>query len=105
LSLVRPQTSVQAGLGAPAGDSLSEEVTLFSNWPASVLITGKAGQGDVDLPGDPGMGNWQILLPFLLGIEIRSSDILVDQTGLRRLVVGAELSPMGWRIDAAQESA
>jgi hypothetical protein len=105
LSLSRPEDALQAGLGPPGGDSVASETTLFAGWPGSVLIAGKSGQGDVDLPGDVGMAGWQILLPYLFGIDIRGSDILTDQAGLRHLVVGAELSPMGWRIDATQEAA
>ncbi len=105
LSLVRPEESVRAGLAPPGGDSLSSEVTLFAGWPSAMLIAGGGGHGDVDLPGDAGMGSWQILLPALFGIAIRGSDILVDQTGLRHVVTAAELSPMGWRIDAQQEAA
>jgi hypothetical protein len=105
LSLVRPQSTSVAGLGPPGADSASTETTVFSGWPASVLMTGRGGQGDVNLPGDIGMGGWQILLPALFGIEIRGSDILVEATGLRRVVSAAELSSMGWRIDVVQETA
>jgi len=105
LSLVRPQIGVVPGLNPPGGDSLANETTILSGWPASVLTAGRGERGEVELAGDVRMGAWQVLLPAALGVEIRGSDILIDPSGLRRVVSSAELSPMGWRIEAQQEAA
>ena len=105
LSLVRPVQPLAAGLGNPGGDSQASEVTLLVGWPASVMSNQRAERGDVNLPGDARMGMWQIQLPQTLDVAIRGSDILVDQDGLRHLVMSAELGPLGWRIEAVQEAA
>jgi hypothetical protein len=105
VTLVRPSVGLSNGLNPPGGDSAATETTILAGWPASVLTGGRSERGDVDLPGDVKMGGWQILLPDTLGIEIRGSDILVDQTGLRHVVISAESNPMGWRIEALQEAA
>ena len=105
LTLVRPSVGLLAGLNPPGGDSSAVEITVLAGWPASVLTAGRGERGDVNLPGDVRMGSWQILLPQTLGVDIRGSDILVDQTGLRHIVMSAEQSPMGWRIEALQEAA
>jgi hypothetical protein len=104
LSLVRPVTGANAGLNTPGGDSLSSETTVFAGWPASVLISGRGERGDVQLAGDVRMGGWQVLLPAVTGVDIGGSDILMDQDSLRRVVVEAELTATGWRIEAQQET-
>jgi hypothetical protein len=104
LSLVRPVTGASAGLNPPGGDSLATETTIFADWPASVAIGGRTDPGEVALAGDLRMGGWQVLLPAISGVEIRGSDILVDQQSLRRVVIAAELSAMGWRVETEQEA-
>jgi hypothetical protein len=104
LSLVRPQTGTSAGANAPGGDSVATETTLLSGWPAAVLSAGHGQRSDVDLPGDTRMDGWEILLPPTLAVEILSDDILVDENSLRHVVIAAEASPTGWRIQAVQES-
>ncbi len=104
LTLVRPQTGTSAGTNAPGGDSTATETTLLAGWPACVLSAGRGDRSDVDLPGDIRMGGWEILLPPTLSVDIRSDDILVDTDLLRRVVIEAELSPTGWRIQAVQET-
>ena len=104
LALVRPVGGILAGANPPGGDGLATEITMLQGWPASMLAAGQGGSNDVNLPGDLRMGRWEVLLPRVAGAEIRSSDILVDQDAVRHVVMSAEASSLGWRIQATQEA-
>jgi hypothetical protein len=69
-------------------------------WPGSALETGRMVKGDTKLPGDVDMPLWDILLPSITGTLLTQADILVDETGRRYRVSGAELTTLGWRLHA-----
>jgi len=104
ISAARPVNAGLAGANPPGGDGLASETTFLLGWPASMLAVARGDRGDVNLPGDVRMGWWQFLLPQFAGVDIRSSDIIVDQNSVRHVVMSAEATPLGWRITAEQEA-
>ena len=100
VSIVRPSpptTGVSYG-----GASQASAVRILADWPASVLgIDGgdKAGAG---IAGDVTMPVSVVLLPASHGQFVRPSDIVVDERGMSLMVVAAELSDFGWRLNARQ---
>lgn len=82
----------------PSGnvDVLGTPATL---WPASILI-GPRSQVSIGLPADVKQAGWRILLPLSVPITIRQDDIMTDDLGRRYAVEVAELTDLGWRINA-----
>lgn len=102
INVMRPQQ--QAGLGAVGygGDTDSNETSLMTAWPASVLEGSKGDKGEISLPGDTRAPWWSILLPHWPGVSLRSGDIVTDDLARRYVISSAELTDLGWRITAAQ---
>ena len=100
VSVIRPPsptTGVSYG-----GVSQASASPILSGWPASVLgINGgdKAGAG---IPGDVTMPVSVVLLPASHGQSVRASDIVVDELGMSSMIVAAERSDLGWRLNTRQ---
>ncbi len=87
------------GTIASTGDA--NEVALMTAWPASVL-EGARGVGAGVLPADTGVGMWRVLMPYWTGVQITPGSIIIDDAGKRMIVRQAELSDLGWNIQAVQ---
>ena len=87
------------GTIASTGDA--NEVALMTSWPASVL-EGARGVGGGELPADAGAGMWRILMPAWSGVIITPGCIITDDIGKRLIVRQAELTDLGWNIQAVQ---
>ncbi len=99
--VLRPAGNSRPGLNPPGGRRDRTDVALMADWPASVLRGGSAQAGAVGLPADARMGGVVVLLPPVEGVTIRTSDRVVDDLGTAYTVGAAELTGMGWRLDAA----
>jgi len=75
---------------------------VISNWPASVLGIGTEGKPPTRLPGDARIATAIALLPSVHGHIVRPTDMIVDETGTTGMVVAAELSALGWRLNIHQ---
>jgi hypothetical protein len=103
INVLRPQQ--QSGVGAQGygGDTVAAETLLVSQFPASVLVGTKSDRSLVNLPGDVRNPAWNILLPALPGsVLLRNEDVITDDQARRYVISSAELSELGWRINAAQ---
>lgn len=87
---------------ANAAAGTANETAVMTNWPASILL-GARGRKEIELPGDAGIGAWQIRMPVWPGVNIRPSYYIGDANGNRYAVQGAEISEFGWVINAIQE--
>lgn len=76
--------------------------TFISGWPASILLGGRSDK-DTTLPSGVKSSGVVILLPASVPIEIFESDMLQDDLGRQYAVYTAELTPLGWRIQANEE--
>lgn len=103
VSISRPHGATEVGLNSYGGNVVATEVPVMTNWPASLLETGKGRQKQTgDLPGDVGSGGWTLLLPLVPGILLRDSDIMVDDLDRRYVLGTCELQSYGWRCKAMQ---
>jgi hypothetical protein len=85
--------------------SASVAVDVISRWPASTLGIGTAGRSPTALPGETTIGNWTILVPSVHGAIIQPTDIVTDDLGMNGIVITAELSRLGWRLNVHQVTA
>lgn len=96
-----------SGVGAVgySGSTTANEVAVLGDnthlWPASVLFGGKSQSG-LNLPAGTKMTGWRILLPPSVPgtVVIKPGDMATDDIGRRYLIDGAELTDLGWRINA-----
>ena len=103
LTIYRPQQNSGAGLRPYGGETVANQVTLATAFPASVLQGSKGEKSMVNLPGDVRSPWWQVLLPNLPGaILLRNDDIITDDLSKRYKISSAEQSELGWRITAAE---
>ena len=75
---------------------------VFVGWPCAILFGGKS-QAAIGLPGDVKNSGWRILLPPSVPVVLRAGDIVTDDLGKRYAIEGAELSDIGWRINAQEQ--
>ncbi len=73
-----------------------------SGWPASVLLGG-GSDGRSVLPSGVRQSGVTILLPASVPLAIVESDVIQDDLGRDYAIASAELTPLGWRIDASEE--
>jgi hypothetical protein len=77
-------------------------VNVISRWPASLLGTSSGGTSPTQLPGDTTIPNWTGLLPSIHGQILLPSDIVTDERGTSSVIIAAELSDLGWRLNLRQ---
>jgi hypothetical protein len=80
---------------APVASSIS----VISRWPASVLGTGTEGRPETQLPGDTRIPTAIALLPSVHGEILQPADVVTDDLGTISIVVAAELTDLGWRLN------
>lgn len=93
-----------AGAVGYGGVIESQAVDVLSNWPASILIGGRSDK-IVSTAMSVKSSGWQILLPPSVPIAINQGDVLHDDLGRRYAVYAAELTDLGWRLNANEEHA
>jgi hypothetical protein len=103
VSVFRPQQQMGVGAQGYGGDTIALETPLITGFPASILIGSKVEKSLVNLPGDVRNPAWSILLPVLpSGVYIRNEDIITDDQSRRYVISSAELTDLGWRVNAPQ---
>ncbi|MCX7382774.1 MAG: hypothetical protein NT133_15460 [Alphaproteobacteria bacterium] len=101
----RPAGATRPGVNDYGGVAKETSAPLLTQWPASILAGGGSGAASAGLPADVPGGSWQIMLPSLAGVVLRSGDIVRDDLGRTAVVSSAELSATGWRLVARQAAA
>ena len=81
------------------------ETEIMAGWPASLLFGGQRSQSEARLPGELALPAFTVLLPAFAGVTIQPSDVLRDSDGVRYVVQAAELSDLGWRLNARRAAA
>jgi hypothetical protein len=79
--------------------SISSTINVISQWPASLLGTGTEGKSPSRLPGDTTISSVIALLPSTHEQILQPTDIVTDERGATSIVVAAELSDLGWRLN------
>lgn len=101
-----------AGFVGYSGDVQSAEVdvlgtaatggTFGAGWPASILLGGRSDK-DTVLPSSVKQSGVVILLPVSVPVQILESDIVQDDLGRNFAIYAAELTDLGWRLQANEE--
>lgn len=73
---------------------------VLTNRPASILQGG--GGQRVDLPSDVKNPQWNIIIPHIAGLYIDTGYVMTDDLGRDYAVQSAELTDLGWRINASE---
>ncbi len=100
ISIARPKLQTSVAGNAYGGYTISNSIIVMDRWPASVLGENRSGSSGVDLPTDQTIPYWIILLPSVAQIILSPGDIISDDLGRTAIVVGSELTDLGWRINA-----
>jgi hypothetical protein len=100
ISITRQLTpAMAASINIPTGNAT---INVISHWPVSMLGTGTGGMSTTQLPGDTTIPNWIALVPSVHEQVIQPTDIISDDLGITGIVVAAELSGLGWRLNVRQ---
>jgi hypothetical protein len=103
VNVLRPQQQQGVGAQGYGGDTVALETPLVTGYPASVLVGTKSDRALVNLPGDVRNPAWNVLLPDLPNdVFLRIEDVITDDQAKRYVISSAELSELGWRINAVQ---
>jgi hypothetical protein len=79
-------------------------IAIISRWPASMLGINAEGKPSTHLPGDTTTPNVIALLPSTHEQILRPTDIVTDDQGSHGIIVAAERSDLGWRLNVRQVS-
>jgi hypothetical protein len=82
-----------------APTTATSSINVISQWPASVLGTGTEGRSETQLPGHTRIPTATALLPATHGQIFQPADVVTDEHGASNIIVAAELSDLGWRLN------
>jgi hypothetical protein len=102
IDVVRTAQTSAPGVTAYGGRQASTDTLLMQQWPASILQGPKGEKDEVGLPGDTRQPWWVVLLPYYLGVELRTGDRINDDLGRSYTLSSVELTDLGWRATAQQ---
>ncbi len=100
VGLARPELSASLGGTHYANGSTEPSTEYASQWPASILATGRDSAVSLGLPTDILGTISTILLPASMTLTIRPTDIVTDDLARVHIVSGCEKSALGWRLIA-----
>jgi hypothetical protein len=100
ISISRPQPQTGMGPQGYSGATSANEIPYVTGIPCSILQGTKGEKNETALPGDTRTPWWTILLPASAG-QIEYGDLIIDDLGQRYVISSNELSPLGWRLNAA----
>ena len=100
VSIVRPALQTGVGANSYGGYLASGASTLVSNWPASILGIGDGVDAKAGLPNEQADAGLTILLPKAPAVLLSAGDLIADDLGRSILIGAAELTDLGWRLNA-----
>jgi hypothetical protein len=104
VSFSRSEAPSTTGVNGYSGVTTDSNVPLLTDWPASVLGVGGAGQSAANLPSDQSVPYWTVLMPAFGDVVLLPADRMQDDLGRNATVAAAELTSLGWRITVQQTS-
>lgn len=102
ITIARPSMDTGPGAIGYGGDTEEGEIPLMQNWPCSMLQGSKGEKNEVGLPADAKNPWFNVLVPYVDGVILRTADIITDDIGGRYKLTSAELTDLGWRLTAQQ---
>lgn len=97
LNVLRPYSAPGVGVLPYGGDIASEEVSVMTAFPGSVLTKSRGERGETNLPGDVRVAWYEVLLPYV-GVEIKFADVIDTDNGMRLKVGTVERTELGFRM-------
>ncbi len=104
IAIHRPTLSATAGIGGSSGAALALSAPILSGWPAAIIQAEGRGSDPTDLPTDITPGSWTVLLPTFGAVQLRPNDQLQDDRGRTAIIAAAELTDLGWRLLARENT-
>ena len=104
IKIDRQIAPISVGTQSYGGMNDNNAQTILGNnvkWPASILLGGRS-QSSTGLPAGVKNAAWRILLPPSVPVVIQSDDIITDNLNRRFSIEAAELTDLGWRIQAQE---
>ena len=98
IKIIRPSQSTAIGALPYGGYTPDGSETLVIGMPCSNLIDRVGQNSKVSLPTSTKDSTWNILMPSIGDIEIRTGDIAIDQDSQNYLIGSTELTDFGWRM-------
>jgi hypothetical protein len=100
ISVSRPALQTSAASNPYGGYTGGRTSILMEGWPASVLEEIAKGEPAAGLPTDELIPYLTILLPASPGIALSPGDLISDDLQRNAIIIGSELSNLGWRLTA-----
>jgi hypothetical protein len=100
ISIARPNLQTMAATNPYGGYTAGASNSLMTRYPASVLGETRSASPTVDLPTDQAVPYWSVLLPAAPGVILLPGDLITDDLDRSAVIIGSELTHMGWRINA-----
>ncbi len=97
VDVLRSEGNSAPGKQPYGGRRTTTDDLLLTRWPASVLRAGRTVAGRADLPGDVPDGGFEMLMPAVPGVTIRTSDRVTDNQGRAFVVSSVEYTDLGVR--------
>jgi len=102
LTVLRPTQSLGVGRQPYAGYTPQGSTIIVQGMPASNLLGSSGKNAITKLPEDMKQSGWNILMPHIDSLDIKSGDIALDQDGQYYLIALAEKTDFGWRMRVNQ---
>lgn len=100
VSIARPAMQTRTADNAYGGYTAGSAQPLMQGWPASVLGEGGSNSSPAHLPTDQVIPSWSIILPPAIRVTLSPGDFVTDDLGRTAVILGSELTDLGWRISA-----
>jgi hypothetical protein len=100
ISISQPRMQTSVASNPYGGYTSGSSIILIDGWPASVLGETRSSHSTTDLPTDQAIPYWNVLMPSPAGVVLSPGDIITDDLGRTAMIVGSELTDLGWRISA-----
>ena len=100
INIMRPYSSMSIGAVGYGGDVSTQELTIMTGFPVSMLQGPKGEKSETGLVGDVRLPWYLIFMPYIEGVRILTNDVIIDQHQNRYKISSTELTPLGWRLNA-----
>ncbi|HNC11730.1 MAG TPA: hypothetical protein PLF59_08155 [Cyclobacteriaceae bacterium] len=103
VQIIRPNQTTGAGLQPYGGYTPANSTLIVDQMPASILFqSGRGSMAKTKLPTDTNQPTWIIMMPRLNGTDLRTGDVLIDETTQQYVLGVTESTEFGWRLTAQQ---
>lgn len=102
ITVARMRMSTTTGAADYGGGGALTSFSILTDWPGAVSHFTGTGLNPLELPASVVPGNWEVLLPNIADLVLRTNDRITDKMGRSAIVTAAELSSLGWRVIAKE---